>query len=427
MRKIFLTLAVVTLSAIAGRGEVTIEQCLDAARDNYPLIRQYDLLSVTEAIDLSDINKGWLPRLGLYAQGTVQNVVPSFPAALSSVMQQLGSSNRGIGKVQYKVGLDVNQTIWDGGASTASRELTRRQTAVNRARLDVEMYAIRQRVESIYFGILLLELQIKQAEMSQNVYSVNLERMRAMLANGTAMRSDVDMLEAQWLTIGQQIASARSTVKGYREVLSIFTGLDITSETLTTPSVELPLNDTNSRPELALFDAQQALNASRVKSIDVTLRPKVGFFAQTYYGYPGIDYFKAMQSRDLTLNILAGVKVSWSIDAFYTRHNALNKVDVAKREIESQRATFLFNSSMQTQSQTEAIRGIEAVMADDARIVELRRNVRLAAESQLRNGIIDATALTTKINDETQAMYTAVYHTIQRLQAIYALKNTLNQ
>ena len=43
-------------------------------------------------------------------------------------------------------------------------------------------------------------------------------------------------------------------------------------------------------------------------------------------------------------------------------------------------------------------------MADDSRIVELRRSVRKVAESQLENGVIDATSLLDKITAESQAL-----------------------
>lgn len=417
--------AALTLSS--ARAEVTLSQCLSAAEENYPLIKKYDLLTATESVDLSDINKGWLPRLGLYAQGTAQNVVPSFPSTLSDVMQKMGGEVKGLGKLQYKVGLDVSQTLWDGGASKSQRDIARRQTEVNRARLDVEIYGIRQRVESLYFGILLMQSQIERTEAAIGVYQANLSRLQSMLANGVAMQSDVDMLEAQLLSTRQQLTAARTAEKEYRNMLSLFTALPIENETLAIPSDQLPTETTPLRPELSLLDAQAALNGSRREAVKVSLMPKIGLFAQSYYGYPGIDYFKAMMSRDPSFNIIGGVKVSWNIDSFYTKKNSQRKLDIADAQLQAERETFLFNTKMQTTQQREEIEGLRQVMADDNRIVALRTNVRNAAESQLRNGVIDATALTTKINDETQAQLTSAYHKIQYIQAIHNLRNTLNR
>lgn len=427
MKRTVTALIAAALSGLLANATITLDKCLEAGRENYPLIRQYDLLSATEAIELSDINKGWLPRVGVYAQGTIQNVVPSFPSTLSAMMHQAGTGMKGLGKTQYKAGIDLSQTIWDGGASKANREIARNRSAVSRASLDVELYGIRQRIESFYFAILLLESQIEQSESAVGVFDTNLSRLRSMVKNGTAMTSDADMIEAQALTLRQQIVAAESAVRAYRNMLSIFTGLDIADEELTLPEATLPGELTGNRPELSLMDSQIALNNAQRKLTDAALMPKIGLFAQTYYGYPGIDYFKAMMSRDLSFNIVAGIKISWSIDPLYTRSSSLRKIDTANSLINAKRETFLFNNRIETASYLENIRGIEAEMKDDEKIIRLRANVRNAAESQLRNGIIDATALTSKINDETQARLAASYHQIKLVQAIYNLKNTLNR
>ncbi|MDE6769872.1 MAG: TolC family protein, partial [Muribaculaceae bacterium] len=160
---------------------------------------------------------------------------------------------------------------------------------------------------------------------------------------------------------------------------------------------------------------------------DTSLMPRIGFFAQAYYGYPGFDYFKSMINRDLSFNILAGVKVSWNIDSFYTKKNSTRRTLVNAETISADREIFLFNTDMQTASQRVAIEGIRKVMKDDAKIIELRGNVRKAAESQLENGVIDATTLLTKISDENIARLTAQLHKIQLLQEIYKLKYILNR
>ena len=157
---IFIILGVVWSLNI--RAQVTIEECVSKAMENYPLISRYRLLEATRDIDLDEINNSWLPRIGVYGQLTGQNVVPAFPKSLSGMLDQMGQSMKGIGKVQYKVGVDISQNIWDGGASKSRRDLTRAREAVNSSALDVEMYALRQRVESIFFAILLPEEQIEQ-------------------------------------------------------------------------------------------------------------------------------------------------------------------------------------------------------------------------------------------------------------------------
>ena len=121
--------------------------------------------------------------------------------------------------------------------------------------------------------------------------------------------------------------------------------------------------------------------------------PRIGFFAQGYYGYPGLDYFKSMMNREMSLNLLAGIKMSWSIGSLYTRDNRLRELRLSADEISVDRDIFLFNTEMQTRSQLTRIRTLEDLIKEDSRIVELRGNVRKAAEAQLDNGVIDATAV----------------------------------
>lgn len=420
----FLLAALCAMYAVA---DVTVEQCVALAQENYPLIQKYDLLRQSRQLDLSDINKSWLPQIGIYAQGTVQNAVPSFPDALSNVLDQMGTDMKGLGKLQYKVGVDLNQTIWDGGTSKANRTIAKSENAQQEAALDVELYAVRERVENLFFSILLVEEQIGQTELTRALLESNLTMLRSMKTNGTATQSDVDMVEAQLLTVQQQITQAKSISNTNRRLLGIFTGTDMSDEKLTKPSSSMPSELISARPELALFDARIKNNDARLGSIKSSVMPRIGLFAQAYYGYPGYDYFKSMMNRDMSFNVLAGVKVSWNIGSFYTKKNSERKLRLANDGIAADREVFLFNTNLQTSSQTAHISELEGIMKEDSRIVELRANVRRSAESQLRNGVIDATALLTKITDENQARLTSSYHEIQLIQSIYQLKYILNR
>ena len=427
MWKLYIILALSLLTGIPLSAQVTLEECVKLAQDNYPLIRKYNLLEQTKDVNLSDIHKSWLPQINVYGQGTVQNETPSFPESLTELISQTGTSISGLNEWQYKIGVDLSQNIWDGGASKSQRRMERAEDTERKAALDVQLYAIRQRVEDLYFGILLIEEQAEQTRAMHSLLQSNLDKLQAMLDNGTALQSDVDMVEAQCLGTAQQLTQAESTAKSYRKVLEIFTGKSITGQELVRPDATLPQDLLPARPELRHFEAQLQANEARNASITAGLMPRIGLFAQAYYGYPGLDYFESMMNRDLSFNLLAGVKVSWNIGAFYHKKNDRQKLRLSSDHIAVERDVFLFNTSMQTRSQLDRIDELKAVMAKDDRIVELRQNVRMAAESQLDNGVIDATALLTKLTDEKQARLNASYHEIQLLQSIYQLKYTLNQ
>lgn len=407
--------------------QVTLEECITLAQDNYPLIKKYDLLNQTREVNLSDINKSWLPQINVYAQGTVQNETPSFPESLAGIISQSGTNVSGLNEWQYKIGADINQNVWDGGSSKVQREMERAEDMERQSALDVQLYAIRERVEELYFGVLLIEEQAEQTRNMLALLQSNLDKLRVMLKNGVAMQSDVDMMEAQYLSTVQQLTHAESTSKSYRKILEIFTGKSLAGQKLMKPCAYIPQDMAPDRPELRHFEAQLLVNEAREASITASVMPKIGLFAQAYYGYPGFDYFESMMNRNASFNILAGVKVSWNIGAFYTEKNDRRKLRLSSENIAVERDAFLFNTSMKTRSQLDHIDELKAVMKENDRIVELRTNVRKAAESQLDNGVIDTTDLLTKLTDEKQARLTASYHEIQLIQSIYKLKYTLNK
>lgn len=413
--------------AIPGYADVTLDYCLQRAEENYPEIKKYGFLESTSELSLEEINRGWWPRIGLSAQANLQNIVPAFPGILQNMLAQNGFELKGMGKLQYKVAAELNQTIWDGGASKAQRAIERASLAESKAALDVELYAIRSQVENIYFGILLIQEQIKQTESTIELLSSNLQRLESMVRNGTAMQSDADMIEAQCLTLKQSMAEARNAMKGYRDVLSVYIGEELGEQTLICPVAEMPQSAESERPELILFDKRVENNMARMKAINASVMPHIGFFTQAYYGYPGFNYFESMTNRNLSFNIMAGVRLNWNVESLYTKDSKRRKLMLSSDMINADKEKFLFNSRIQSARENSEIEAIRDVIKEDSRIVELRQNVRRSAESQLQNGIIDATALLSKINDENQAKLNSAYHNIQLIQNIYKLKNTLNR
>lgn len=426
MKRFLLSLLLLTAFAPV-RAQITLDECVRLAEENYPLIKRYDLVSKMSELNLSDINKSWLPQINVYGQATIQNVVPSFPETLTGILDKLGTQMDGLNRFQYKVGVDLTQTVWDGGVSKARREIVKAEYEVNKAELGSKMYEIRKQVENLYFASLLTDAQIRQIELSAQLLENNRDRLEAMLVNGVAMQSDVDMLEARLLEVRQNLVSARSAHGNYLDLLSLFIGKRIGDQSLEVPSADIPRSKECMRPELQAIDARIRANSSSLKSIKADIMPKIGFFAQAYYGYPGFDYFKSMSDCNPSFNVIGGLKISWNVGALYTRSNRIDKLRLSSLNAENDRDIFMFNNKLERETSNSRIYELDKIMADDSRIVELRRNVRKAAEAQLENGVIDATALLDKITAESQASLTQAYHNIQRIQYIYQLKYTLNQ
>lgn len=405
----------------------SLDECRRLAREHYPEIRQYDLITLTEQYNLSNAARAWIPQISFSGQATYQSAAPTYPEAFSSMMQANGIHMTGVQKDQYKVAIDVSQSIWDGGKSKADRALAEAEAAEQRSRIDVSLYDLQSRVDNIYFGILLLEERKAQTEALITLLESNLSRVQTYFQNGAAMQADVDILEAELLTARQTLGQVESSRTSYRRMLEIFIGRALTSTQLERPALKELESRTSARPELALFDAQTNKLEAQRKAIHASLMPRFSAFAQGYYGYPGLDMFKSMMSTDWTLNALVGLRMSWNIGAFYTKKNNLGKIDIAQKQIAVGRDIFLFNTEMQTTQEDGEIVRLQKALEDDSRIVELRQRVRKAAESQLANGVIDTTDLLRKITDETTASLNRSTHEIELLQAIYKLKTTLNQ
>lgn len=419
-------LSVMMLTALVAQAQ-TLEECCRLAREHYPEIRQYDLIAETEQYNISNAARAWIPQVVLSGQATYQSATPTYPEAFNQMIAANGLDMSGVRKDQYKVVIDVSQNIWDGGQSKANREIAEAEATEQRSQVDASLYDLQYRIQNLYFGILLLDEHVAQTEILIEVLDANLNRMCTYYKNGVAMQSDVDAVEAELLTAHQALSQVEASRASYRRMLEVFIGQSLTDKTLTRPAMVEVASRTSAHPKLAMFDAQTDRLAAQRKAITASTMPRFSAFAQGYYGYPGLDMFKSMVSAKWTLNAVVGVRMSWNIGAFYTKKNNLNKLDVAERQISVQRDIFLFNTQMQSTQDDGEIARLRSALEDDNRIVELRRSVRMAAESRLENGVIDATDLLRKIADETTATLNRSTHEIELLQATYRLKTILNQ
>lgn len=404
----------------------TLEECQQLACDHYPEIRQYDLIRQSEQYDLSNAARSWLPQVSFSAQATWQNRVPEFPSALSGMLDQAGVSLRGLDKDQYKVALEVNQTIWDGGQSQADRRVIEATADEHRQATEVDLYAVKGRVNDLYFGILLLEERLGQTDLTIALLQSNLDKVCSLVMNGVAMQTDADAVEAELLSVQQQRVQIEASRESYRRMLELFIGQRLV-ERLERPELVGAVSGESARPELAWIDAQQERLAAQELSVKSATRPRFGVFAQGYYGYPGLDYFAGMVSTDWTWNALIGVKMSWNFGAYYTKKNRLSNLRVARQQLDIQRDVFLFNTDLQVAEEQGNISRLRRALADDDRIVALRRSVREAAESKLRNGVIDTNDLLRKITDEASARSSRSLREVELLKAIYELKYTINR
>lgn len=421
MRTLIFSLFLLPLTALGQ----TLEACQQAAERNYPLIREYGLIEKTTELTLSNIRKGWLPQLSASAQGTVQSDVTAFPPQMQALYEQMGLEMEGLGKGQYRLGIDVQQNIYDGGNMESRKEVARRQGELEATQNEVKVYQVRRSVNEMYFSLLLVEAQIRLNDDLQQLLEANEQKLASMLQRGTAAESDWQSVKAERLNARQQLTSLLAQRSALRRMLSTFCGIEV-KDVEKPPLVQPETDARNMRPELKAIDAQLRLADAQEKALATAWRPKIGLFAQGYYGYPGYNMFEDMLKRTPSWNAMVGARITWNIGALYTRRNDKAKIRLQRESAEVGRERFMLENQMQQIGQDENIMRYSRLMADDEEIITLRQNVRKAAESKLEHGIIDVNDLMKEINGENAARIGQAIHEIEMLKEIYDLKFTKN-
>lgn len=418
----------VMLLSVSADAQLTLDECQQMASDNYPLLQKYDLVRQATEYTIKNIQRGYWPQLSLGGQVSYQSEVTDLPDVLSHLLSESSPNYKGMAKDQYQIALDLNQVIWDGGHIKARRDLAASDAEVQVAQADVEMYAIRSRVNELFFGILLLDEKIRLNETLQTLLLDNCRMLETRKMHGTAMESDVDVMRAEYLEARQNLTALRSMRKSYRQMLAIFIGKDTASViNLQKPAASLPQTFDNRRPELNLYAMQMQQTEAQSRLLNVGLRPKLSLFAQGVYGYPGYDMFDSMFDHDLKLNGIVGIRFSWNIGRLYTFKTDKHKLELTRKQIETAREIFLFNNNLQSVREREAVNQYHQMMEEDSDIIRLRTSVRQAAEAKLQHGVIGVNDLLQEITKENRARIDHSLHEMEMLKNIYELKHTINQ
>ncbi|MEG1544874.1 MAG: TolC family protein [Tannerellaceae bacterium] len=410
---------------IDGQERITINQCYEWAEANYPLIHRQGLIRETEGYNLANASRAWLPGVTLSAKASYQSAVTKLPfdaEKLAAVVPSL--SIPVLPKDQYQAVAEVNQLLWDGGVIRSARSLTRAEAEADRKQLEADLYALRERVNQLYFGSLLQSELLRQNALLQEQLAVNHDRIAAMMTGGLANLSDLESIEVELLGARQQAIELTASRTAYLRMLAVWIGRPIDNpEDLAIPILPVEAYSTLrtiTRPELHVFDARSHLFEVQNAQLTAALMPRFGLFAQGGYGRPGLN----MLSEAFDAFYIAGVRMSWNLGRLYTLRDDRRKLDAARRGVEIQRETFLFNTRLQQTEQQTMIRKAQELMRADSAILRLRSNIREAAEVKLTNGVIATSDLIREINAESLARQTEATHRMQELMAVYTYLHT---
>lgn len=393
---------------------LTIEQCYTLGRQNYPLVKQHELIEKSRDYSVSNAAKGYLPQLTISGQATYQSDVTNIPIKLP------GINIPTVTKDQYKIYGEADQTIFDGGTIKYQKQSQEATASIKEQTLEVNLYALKDRINQLFFGILLIDEQLKQNDIQQKDVQNGIDKTNALIANGTAFRSSLDELKAELLKADQSRIELNANRQAYLNMLGLFINQTLDNNTVLEKPQPKVLTDNIARPEISLYDYQKKTYDIQDRLSKSNTLPKLQFFAQGGYGKPGLNLLKT----DFAFYYTGGLRLNWSLSNLYTYKNDKLISTINRNDLDVQKETFLFNTRITLKQQSADVAKYTALLSEDNDIIVLRASVKNAAAAQLANGVITSHDYITQLNAEDQARQSFILHEIQLLQAEYNYQTT---
>lgn len=402
---------------------ITLNEIQTLAEANYPAVAKYNIIEKTKAYSIANANKAFLPQGTLSTQASWQSDVTHIEMDLPSGMPPIDIPIPD--KDQYRVVAEVNQIIWDGGNISSQKKSITANAELENKKLDSEVYALRERVNNLYFGILLIKSNLKQHEILEKELKRNYNNVESYVANGLANQADLSVVKVEQLKAQQQYIQLESTLDAYIQMLSVIVGQPLSKEMdFVKPSAGNELiSPIINRPELQIFAAQEQVIDAQNMMLKAKNRPKLLAFAQGGVGKPGLNMFE----NQFSPYFLGGIRLSWNIGNLYTYGNDKKKIELQKAMVKTQKETFEYGLYIQVPQQLTEIEKYKKTMQSDNEIIHHQKMIREAAEVKVENGTMTVSDLMKEINSEEAAMRAKTLHEIQYLLSIYSLKHTLNQ
>jgi len=388
---------------------LSLDSCYVWARLNYPTIQQLQLITNSSQYAIENAAKGFYPQLSINGQATYQSDVTQVPIKLPGLNLPV------ISKDQYKLYGDISQTLYDGGAIKLQKDLIQANATIEKQTIEVELYKLKERINQIYFGILLVNEQLLQSELLHQDLMRGSERTRSAIANGISLKSNADILQAEILKLGQRVIELKSMRKAYLDMLGLYIHRQLDEQTVLKSPASPVLLSTIKRPELLSFDYRNKLLDIQRRQIDARSKPKIGLFVQGGYGRPALN----MLNNEFDFYYIGGVRLNWSLSGLYTSKNEKTILIVNHQLLEAQKETFLLNTNLILQQQNAEITKLEELIKADDEIITLRNKIKNTALAQLENGVINTADYLREVNAEDQSKQTRLLHEIQLLLARY--------
>lgn len=394
------------MSPLALRAQLTLDSCRQKAHDNYPMIKQYALINRSRDYTIGNIGKAWLPQVNAMGGAAAYTDMLDIPAQARMLTGETKNWTAG-------AMISLQQQIYDGGQTAAQKNTARAETEVSRRNVDVSMYAVNDRIEQLFFGILLIDEQLKQNRLLQNDLGINERQVADMMKGGLANATDIDAVKVEEVKCRQSETSLTAMRQAYLRMLGYFIGEQLNeTTTLVAPNETATTKiDAITRPELQWYAARQSLLGKQRKQLDTRLMPTVKAFGAA---------IAHTSLADMMHNTFAaaGVTVSWNIGALYTRKNDLHKLQVEADRIDAEQQTFLFNNHLQTEETQGQITALKKQLDLDRETVRLREDIYSKSMKKVKLGTETVNEMLRDAIAVSQARQQQSLHNIQLQQAI---------
>lgn len=394
---------------------LSIEDCYAQAQQNYPMAKQRDLILKSASYSIENASRGYLPQFNLNAQATYQSDVTQLPIKLPNV------NIPSISKDQYKIYGDVNQVIYDAGNIKNQKLSVTANAAIETQKLEIELKKVKERINQLYFGILMLDEQLEQTEIFNKDIQSAINKTKGAITNGVALKSAGDVLKVELLKMNQHVVELKASRLAYLEMLGLFINQTLDGIIKLQKPVGISIPQTIHRPELLLIEKQKNWLLIQNRFIDSKNLPKVGLFVQGGFGRPALN----MLNNDFSAYYIGGLRVNWSLNGLYTRKNEKAILSFNAAALDIQKETFLFNTNFILKQQNMEVVKLQELIKTDDEIVALRTKIKNTAFAQLENGVLNATDYLRELNAEDQAKQNKSMHEIQLLMTRYAIQFTM--
>lgn len=404
----------VSVAANGQPGPLTINQCYRLAKQNYPLIKQRELILRSRDYSIENIAKGDLPQFSVQGRASYQSEVTKLPIHLPNMQVP------GLSKDQYRIYGTLTQNLYDGGVIRTQKQMQDARAKIADQQLEVRLYQLKDRINQLFFGILLLDTRLEQNDLLENDIRLGLATMRAAIENGVALKSNADILRAELLNADQDRTELKADRVAYSRMLSLFINREENDSLVLQAPVFEKVPAEIKRPELALFKYQHLALDVRNKMLRAKNLPKFNLFLQGGAGRPALN----MLDNSFKGFYVGGVTMSIPLSGFYTLKKERALMGIDREKINTERETFLFNTRLTVTLQDQELQKLNKMLVADHQIIGLRDRVKTTALSQLQHGVINSNDYLKDVNAADLARQHQARHQVQRLMADYQQKTT---